>query len=193
MTVGVVSAKGRSLPVSQTVSLEDLIQTDTVINPGNSGGPLLNLAGEVVGIATAIIRGRLSGGQEAEGIGFAVSMSTAIPVAQQLIENGRVIWPWLGIRGVTVTPVIAAQEGLEVEAGVLIASVVPDGPADNGGILANDVIVGLNDNSVNTIRDLQQLLRLGYRVAEEITVHLIRDEQKLALAVTLAEFPREPT
>ncbi|MDE2765704.1 MAG: trypsin-like peptidase domain-containing protein, partial [Chloroflexota bacterium] len=97
VTVGVISAKDRSLQISDRVRLHDLIQTDAVINPGNSGGPLLNLDGQVLGINTAIIRGQLASGQEAEGIGFAVAATTVIPVAQRIIEDGRVIWPRIGV------------------------------------------------------------------------------------------------
>ena len=92
VTVGVVSAVDRSFEAQRGRILNGLIQTDTVINPGNSGGPLLNLSGEIVGINTAVLRG-----ERIEGIGFAVSSETAIPVSRELIANGRVKWAWLGV------------------------------------------------------------------------------------------------
>ena len=190
VTVGVVSAKGRVLPVSPGVILEDLVQTDAVINPGNSGGPLLNLRGEVVGINTAIIRGRLSSGQEAEGIGFAVSMSTAKPVTDQLIRNGRVVWPWLGVSVRDVTPVVAAEEGLAVYPGVLVVGAVSGGPAEKAGVEAGDVIVALDEGPVAKLLDLRRLLRNEYRIGDTVTVEVVRGDDRLSIDVTLEEMPR---
>ena len=190
MTVGVVSAKGRTLQLSQTVTLHDLVQTDAVINPGNSGGPLLNLRGEVVGINTAIIRGQLASGQEAEGIGFAVSMSTAIPVSRQLIENGQVIWPWLGVNVADVTPVVAAEENLSVDSGVLVVAVVGDGPADKAGIRQRDVIVALDNKPVATVLELQATLRQMHIVGDTVIVTVVRGDDERTIEVSLEEMPR---
>jgi S1-C subfamily serine protease len=190
VTVGVVSAKGRTLQLSQTVTLHDLVQTDAVINPGNSGGPLLNLRGEVVGINTAIIRGQLSSGQEAEGIGFAISMNTAIPVSRQLIENGKVIWPWLGVSVADVTPVVAAERDLSVDAGVLVVAAVDGGPADKAGIREGDVIVALNNEPVTTVLELQASLRQQYNVGDSVAVTVVRGDDERTIDVTLEEMPR---
>ena len=95
--MGVVSAFGRSIEASPGVTLYDLIQTDTSINPGNSGGPLIDLAGNLVGINTAVLRVSGQGGQiSVEGIGFAIDVETAQQVSQQLLELGRVRWAWMG-------------------------------------------------------------------------------------------------
>ena len=189
VTVGIVSAKGRSLPLDN-VTLFDLIQTDAVINPGNSGGPLLNLQGQVVGINTAIIRGRLASGQEAEGIGFAVSTTTAIPVAAQLIDNGEVVWPWLGVQVDNVTPSMAIEEELSVDSGVLVAATVPGGPADEAGIQSLDVIVSIGGRSIKTVTQLQRVLRTNHRIGETIEVEIIRNGGRLTMVVTLERMPR---
>ena len=190
VTVGVISAKGRSLPLGQGVTLFDLIQTDAVINPGNSGGPLLNLRGEVVGINTAIIRGQLASGQEAEGIGFSISMGTAIPVSEQLISNGRVVWPWLGVNVADVNPVMAKEEDLSVDRGVLVVATVEGGPAEAGGVQAGDVIVQVDGTPVTKVTDLQGTLRAEHRIGDTVTIHVVRSAVTLTFEVVLEEMPR---
>ncbi len=190
VTVGIVSATGRSLLLGGEEGLHDLIQTDAVINPGNSGGPLLNLRGEVIGINTAVIRGRLAGGQEAEGIGFAVSASTAMPVAAQLIANGEVIWPGLGVSVSDVTPSMAIEEGLASNRGVLVRSTATGGPADNAGIQGHDVIVALDDASVEDVTGLQRLLRTQYSIGDSVDVEVLRNGERLTIAVTLERLSR---
>ncbi len=188
VTVGIVSAKGRSLVVEQNApALHDLVQTDAVINPGNSGGPLLNLAGEVIGINTAIIRGSIGNNQEAEGIGFSVSMGTAIPVSRQLIENGRVIRPRIGVTIEDVTPVNAAERGLSVHEGVLVLGVVSGGPADRAGIETNDVIVMVDDSPVSSTTELVRLLLNGYKVGDTIHMAVVRSAVTLTFDITLEE------
>ena len=188
VTVGIVSAKGRTLVVDQnSQALHDLVQTDAVINPGNSGGPLLNLAGEVIGINTAIIRGAIGNNQEAEGIGFSVSMGTAIPVAQQLIENGRVIRPRVGVGINDVTPVNAAELELSVDEGVLVVGVVSGGPADRAGIEVNDVIVMVDDLPVTSTTELVRLLLNGYKVGDTVHMTVVRSAVTLSFDITLEE------
>jgi serine protease Do len=188
VTVGIVSAKGRTLVVDQnSPALHDLLQTDAVINPGNSGGPLLNLAGEVIGINTAIIRGSIGNNQEAEGIGFAVSMGTAIPVSQQLIEHGRVIRPRIGVTIADVTPVDAAERRLSVDEGVLILGVVSGGPADRAGIEVDDVIVMVDDLPVNSTTELVRLLLNGYKVGDTVHMTVVRSAVTFSFAITLEE------
>jgi len=188
VTVGVISAKGRSLQIAQnSPSLNDLVQTDAVINPGNSGGPLLNLVGEVIGINTAIIRGAIGNNQEAEGIGFSVSMGTAIPVSEQLIANGRVVRPRIGVQIIDVNPVNAAERGLSVDEGVLVVVVTPDGPADRAGIEVDDVIVLVDDIPVSSTTELVRLLLTDYRVGDTARMSVVRSAVTLSFDMTLAE------
>ena len=188
VTLGIVSALGRTI-FSGDTTLFDLIQTDAAINPGNSGGPLVNLQGEVVGINTAVLRGTNSG-TEAQGIGFAVSMDTAIPVADEIVANGRVIWPWLGVGVADVNAVTAAEMGLSVRRGVLVSNVTSEGPAEQAGIQAEDVIIALGGQEINNLRDLQRILRTEYDPGQQITVTVDRKGQSLEFQVTLEEFPR---
>jgi serine protease Do len=190
VTVGIISAKGRSLQVEQNApSLNDLVQTDAVINPGNSGGPLLNLAGEVIGINTAIIRGTIGNNQEAEGIGFSVSMGTAIPVSEQLIAKGRVVRPRVGVQIVDVNPVTASERGLSVDEGVLVLTVIPGGPADRAGIEVDDVIVLVDDIPVSSTTELVRLLLTDYVVGDTVTMAVVRSAVTLSFDMTLAEVP----
>ncbi len=188
VTVGIVSAKGRTLDIGQnSPALHDLVQTDAVINPGNSGGPLLNLAGDVIGINTAIIRGSIGSGQEADGIGFSVSMGTAIPVSQHLIENGRVIRPRVGVSIIDVTPVNAAERGLSIDEGVLILRVVSGGPADRAGIEADDVIIMVDKTTVSTTTELVRLLLNGYKVGDTVRMTVVRSAVTLSFNLVLEE------
>lgn len=189
VTVGVVSAKGRTLALDNDTQLHDLVQTDAVINPGNSGGPLLNLAGEVIGINTAIIRGQLGSGQEAEGIGFSISMGTAGPVSEQLIENGRVIRPRIGVRISDVTPSLASERGLTVEQGVLIVSVAPGGPADRAGLEVDDVIVQVDDRIVSSTTELVRLFLTAYSIGDVVTISAVRSAVTLTFEMELEEVP----
>ena len=138
VTVGVTSALDREFRISSNLQLYGLIQTDASINPGNSGGPLLNLDGEVVGINTAVARGDVNG-RDVEGIGFAVGMDTAGPVAQQFIDIGRVQWPWLGVILNELNAELAMQVGVPIREGVLIADIFTDGPAWQAGARSGDV------------------------------------------------------
>ena len=187
VTVGVVSAKGRSLTIDGGTPLRDLVQTDAVINPGNSGGPLLNLRGEVIGINTAIIRGRLSSGQEAEGIGFAISMRTAVPVARQLIENGRMIRPRLGVSIADVTPLLAAERDLAVDEGVLVLGLVAGAPAERAGIAVDDVIVAVDGTRVASTAELVSRFLTDYRLGDTVTVTVNRRGERLTFELVLEE------
>ena len=167
--------------------LHDLLQTDAVINPGNSGGPLLNLEGEVIGINTAIIRGQLASGQEAEGIGFAVATTTAIPVAAQLIQNGRVIWPRIGVSIDDVTPVTAAEEDLSVDKGLLVRGLAPGGPAEMAGIEVGDVIIAIDGHPVEKFSDLRRLMLFHYKVGDSVLITIVRGAVTLDYGLTLDE------
>ncbi len=180
VTVGVVSAMGRSLDIDATTRLHDLLQTDAVINPGNSGGPLLNLQGEVIGINTAIIRG-------ADGIGFAISMETAMPVSAQLIENGKVIRPRLGVVIQDLTSASAIERGLATHEGILVVSLAPDGPAERAGIQTDDVIVQIDDAPIATTAELVRLLLTDYEVGDVVRVTVARSAIYLTFDVTLEE------
>ena len=184
VTVGIVSALDRSLQVQRGVTLNGLIQTDTIINPGNSGGPLLNLAGELVGINTAVLRG-----DRIEGIGFAVSSETAIPVSRALIENGRVRWAWLGVVIADLSAVEAMERGLGAGQGVLVIDVESDGPAGLAGIREDDVLVSISGRVVPTVRELSRVLRLEFRAGDAVEVEIRRGGQPQTLQVTLGERP----
>lgn len=186
VTVGVVSALGRALDTGQGYQLEDLIQTDTAINQGNSGGPLVNLAGEVIGINTLIVRGSGFGSAVAEGLGFAIPINTARAVAEQIIEQGYVARPYMGIRWQTVTPRLASAYNLPVEWGIFITEIDPNGPAANAGMQDGDIITRIGDVSLDENHSFINAL-FTYEPNQTISVEWMRGRQKLEAQVTLGE------
>ncbi len=148
VTVGVVSATGRSIDSGNGYTIENLIQTDAAINHGNSGGPLVNLAGEVIGINTLVVRN--SGmGDVAEGLGFAIPVNTAQAIAQQIIQQGYFARPYMGISFQPITPDIAERYNLGAKWGVYITQVEPGSPADKAGLKENDIITKVGDITID--------------------------------------------
>jgi S1-C subfamily serine protease len=188
VTVGVVSALGRSIESSSGVTLYDLIQTDTVINPGNSGGPLISLRGELVGINTAVQRTSASG-TPVEGIGFAINMEVAAQVSDQLVQLGRVRWAWMGVILADLIPEVAARVGLPIREGVVIQNTVIDGPADRAGIRPNDIVLSADGQAVATVSDLTRLLKQRFQAGQEIEVELFRAGARETIRMTLGERP----
>lgn len=196
VTVGVVSALGRSIEASPGITLYDLIQTDTSINPGNSGGPLIDLNGNLVGINTAVLRGTGQGGSiSVEGIGFAIDIETAQQVAEQLVELGHVRWAWMGVFLADLVPKVAAQVGLPIREGVIIQNTVIDGPSDQAGIEPGDILVGIGGHDIATVSDLTRLLKQEFRAGQELEVEVFRvvdgDGFREMLTLTLRERPRQ--
>jgi len=144
VTTGVISATGRMLDTGQGYEMENLLQTDAAINSGNSGGPLVNLAGEVVGVNTLVVRGS-SSGAAAEGLGFAIPSNTALLIGQQIIEQGYFARPYLGVQIQQVDPDAANRYDLPVEWGAFVIKVGGNTPADRAGIQPGDIIVRIGD------------------------------------------------
>ena len=175
VSAGIVSARGRAL----SGSYDDYIQTDAAINRGNSGGPLFNMAGDVIGVNTAI----LSPNGGSIGIGFAMSSRVAANVIQQLKDFGETRRGWLGVRIQDVTPDLAEGLGLEEVAGALVTD-VPEGPAADGGMQAGDVILSFDGREVADTRELVR--RVGNtEVGKEVRVRVFRDGQTETLRITL--------
>ena len=161
-----------------------MIQTDAGVNPGNSGGPLVDLNGRVVGINSA----RAQGG---EGIGFAVSAFTVVPVVESIVEHGRVVFGWIGVGARDVTPVIAAQEGLPVSRGAMVSSLRRGGPAARAGMRNGDIIVAVDGAEVDSVKQLQREMR-RYAIGHEAEVRVVRGGDTLGFRVRLEEQPRSP-
>lgn len=178
---GVISALGRSIDAGLQDTFVDLIQTDASINPGNSGGPLVNRFGEVIGVNTAAIQG-------GQGIGFAINIDDALAVSQQLIEKGYVERGFLGISPVNLTPAIAAQIGVPVSEGVLVARVVENSGAAAAGLQGEDVIVALGGRSIRNTGELSKFL-LENLPGEEISVRIYRGNSELETEAILGERP----
>ena len=178
VTVGIVSAKGRDIGQAP---YDDLIQTDAAINPGNSGGPLLNTAGEVIGINTLI-------SPDANTIGFALPINLAKEIVPQLQASGRVIRGFLGVKVQPLTAEIAAVFGLPGREGALIRHVEPGGPAESGGLRRGDVIVGYRGQRVRRIRDLPRAVSRT-AVGSEVDVEIIREGSPHTVTVRIAELP----
>jgi serine protease Do len=176
VTAGIVSAKGR---VIGSGPYDDFIQTDASINPGNSGGPLLNMDGEVVGINTAIIA-------SGTGIGFAIPVNLAKDIIAQLKSEGEVTRGWLGVAIQDLTREMAEYYGLKDRKGVLVADVFKGDPADKAGIQAKDIILEVNDQKVETSRQLTSMIA-GLKVGETATVEVFRDGKKKTFSVKLAK------
>jgi len=180
-TDGIVSYLGRAIQLSEDIVLSDIIQTDAAINPGNSGGPLLNMAGQVVGINTAIAA-------DAEGIGFAISTNTAIPVIYSLIREESVPGAWLGVNVISVNQDAVDRYELSVGTGALIIEVVAGSPAASAGLEALDVIVGLGGNEIKTSGDLVAGLR-EYKSGDTVDVSIWRGEEQMNVSVVVGQRP----
>jgi S1-C subfamily serine protease len=190
VTAGIISATGRS---SSDVGVPDkrvgFIQTDAAINPGNSGGPLLNQQGQVIGINTAIIGG-------AQGLGFAIPINRAQQIANQLVADGRVAHPYLGIQMATLTPNVKetlnkeTNSGVRVQAseGVLIVGVAGNSPASRAGLQTGDVIQQINGRAVRTADDVQQAVE-DSKIGGSLPVEVNRSGRSLTLSVRPDEFP----
>jgi serine protease Do len=178
-TEGVVSNLGRSIEEDTGVVLDDLIQTDAAINAGNSGGPLLDTAGQVVGINVAIA-------SDAENIGFAISTDTIIPVVQSLITEGKVVRPWLGVTVTTVTSTIQNYYGLSVNSGALITQVTSGSPAYKAGLKAGDVITKIDDEDISTAEDLISAIG-SHQIGDQVSIVYYRGSQQKTTYATLEE------
>jgi serine protease Do len=187
VTAGVVSALNRTVQSPAGPYLFDLIQTDAAINPGNSGGPLVNLQGQVIGINT-LVAGR-SGGVPTQGIGFAISVDSAGPIAQQIVETGRVIHPFIGVRYTGLTPPLAARLEIDhVENGLVIIEVEPGTPAAEAGLRDLDIITAVNGRQIETEAALARTLT-QHDPGDIITLTVLRDGQRIEVSVTLGEMP----
>ena len=183
VTAGVVSALGRSMHAQSGRLIDNIIQTDAALNPGNSGGPLVNSAGEVVGVNTAMIR-------PAQGICFAIASNTAKLVAGWLIRDGRIRRGYIGVAGQNV-PIhrrIVRFYGLPLETGVLVVSVEKKSPAERAGLREGDLIVAFNAQPVGSVHDLHKVL-VGEQIGVSARLTIIRRTKKLELPILPAESP----
>jgi S1-C subfamily serine protease len=187
LTTGVVSALGREIRTSGGRPLTGMIQTDAAINPGNSGGPLLDSAGRLIGVNTAIY----SPSGAYAGIGFAIPVDTVNQVVPELLRHGKITRPALGIR--IADPQVARQLG--VDSGVLIFDVLPDGPAAKAGlhstrrdasgqIQLGDIIVSIDGKPVAKPQDLYQILEQA-KVGQKVTLTIVRDDERQDVAITV--------
>jgi serine protease Do len=189
VTAGIISGVGRDIGVLRTrpganagatAPLEHFIQTDAALSPGNSGGPLLNTAGEVIGINTAVA----ATAGAPTGYGFAIPSNLARRIADQLVAGGEVQRSYLGVLLRDVTPELARDQGLDRVEGAAIARVEAGGPADRAGARAGDVVVAIGDRRIVTVSDLQaQLAQL--EPGRAIGLHLIRDGRETEVTVEL--------
>jgi len=197
VTVGVVSAKGRQVGITEG-GYEDFIQTDAAINPGNSGGALVDLDGALIGVPSQIE----SGSGSNSGVGFAIPSATVSQVVPQLISAGKVERSYLGITGGTLTPDIASALKLKAgQQGILIASVVAGAPADKAGLkaatfdengnptAAGDIITGIDGKPVARFEDLLSYLYGSTHPGQAVTLDVLRDGKELQVAVTLGTQP----
>ena len=182
VTAGIVSAKYRQIGAGV---YDNFIQTDTSINPGNSGGPLLNMAGEVIGLNTALFSE--TGGSV--GIGFAIPINMAKDLLPQL-RKGKVVRGWLGVAVQKITPELKAKLDLLDDKGALVSDVLAGGPADRAGIKRADVIISFNDKQIETSSKLPQVVA-STPVGEVVMVAVIRKRQKMMFKIETAELEAE--
>ncbi|MFA6551336.1 MAG: trypsin-like peptidase domain-containing protein, partial [Patescibacteria group bacterium] len=191
VSVGVISGLARSITADGAGTAEDLtniIQTDAAINPGNSGGPLLNIAGQVIGINTAVAQG-------AQGIGFAIPINEVKNSIEAVQKTGKISRPWLGVRYVMLTDDIAKQNNLSVTEGALVArgdnrtdlAVIPGSPADKAGITENDIILEINGQKINSKNLLANALS-KFKPGDEVTFKVWHKGEKKDVKVKLEEY-----
>jgi 2-alkenal reductase len=186
VTVGVVSATNRSLDSGKGYQMEGLIQTDAAINQGNSGGPLINLAGEVIGINTLVVRGNPGAATVAEGLGFSVPSNTALVISTHIIEKGYFARPYLGVRTQTVNPAIARRYNLGTEYGEFVMEVVSGSPAALSGLLPGDILTQIGDYPIDQNTPFVNAL-FSYTAGEQVPITFLRGNEWMETSVQLGE------
>ncbi len=184
VTMGIVSAIGRANV--GIADYEDFIQTDAAINPGNSGGAMVNIAGELVGINTAIFT--RSGGYM--GIGFAAPSNMVRSIMDSLVKSGKVVRGWLGVSIQEVTPALAEEFGLKETRGALVTDILPGSPAEKADIERGDVIIGFMGQEITDTGHLRNLVARVI-VGTKATVTLVRDKKEKEVSVLISEQPKE--
>jgi S1-C subfamily serine protease len=201
VTSGIISALQRQIQAPNGFSISHVLQTDAAINPGNSGGPLINAAGEVIGINAQIATG--GGGNGNIGIGFSIPIDTVRANLEQLKETGEVEHAFIGISGGTVTPELADALNLPVEEGVIVQTVVKDGPADKAGLeaghtsaevegqevsLGGDIITEVDGKKITSMDELIELIQES-KPGDELKLTLMRGDEEKTVDVTLSNQP----
>ena len=201
MSLGIVSAKGRSIPSGVAgFVIPEAIQTDAAINPGNSGGPLLNLKGEVIGINAQIASGSSGAGS---GVGFAIPSNIIRRVVPVLITDGAYEWPWLGVEGADLNLMLQEANGLDVQQGAYINTVISGGPADKAGLMGSsgtrqvgafsvpvggDVVIKADGQSVNDFDDLLSIVA-SKEPGAVLRLTILRDGKQQEITATLEARP----
>ncbi len=182
VTVGVISAKGRS--GLGTGTYEDFIQTDASINPGNSGGPLINIDGEVIGINAMII-------QPGTGIGFAIPINMAKQILNDLIKYGKFVRPWLGISAQDLTPEMMEYFKVKEKEGVLVGQVYPGTGAEKAGLTSGDIIKSVDDKAVKNVNELVKEIQSSKKVGQKVKLGIIRDGKAMTIELTTTAMPEK--
>jgi S1-C subfamily serine protease len=181
VTAGVISALGRSMHAQSGRLIDNIVQTDAALNPGNSGGPLVNSAGEVVGVNTAMIR-------PAQGICFAIASNTAKLVAGWLIRDGRIRRSYIGVAGQNV-PIhrrIVRFYNLPLENAVLVVSVEKDSPAAKADLREGDLVIAFNNHPIGSVHDLHKML-VAEQIGARSNITIMRRTERLEVPITPAE------
>jgi len=186
VTVGVVSATGRSVDNGTGYQMQNMIQTDAAINHGNSGGPLVDLSGQVIGINTLVVRANSV--DQAQGLGFAIPSNLVKTITDQLISKGSVSHPDLGISWQEVTPDVAQAYGLPVQWGVFVTVVSPGGPGDQAGLRRGDIIIKVGDTALDGQHPFLNAL-LAHSIGDKVSLSVARGRQTLSLTATLGAQP----
>lgn len=192
VTSGIISGIGRPIQAQDSLGsaekLENLFQTDAAINPGNSGGPLVNLSGEVIGINTAV-------SEEGDAIGFAIPINDAKNIIASMLEKGKIVKPYLGVRYLTLDPDVAQQLDITQKQGVILLggngqpAVAAGSPAAKAGLQNRDVITKVNEHVLDVDRGLSSRLS-QYQPGDKVTLTIIRDNKEQTVEVTLEEYPQ---
>jgi serine protease Do len=161
--------------------IENLVQTDAAINPGNSGGPLVDLTGKVIAINTAII-------PFAQGIGFAIPINSAKSCTNEIVSEGGVKRPWLGIVGLTLTREISRYYGLPVNRGVLVTRIADESPAEAAGMAEGDIILEISNVGTNKIEDLVSEIQMR-KIGDVVRILALRNGSELFFELELSEAP----